>query len=220
MIAAATQGDDPWLLFLEKEYLLKLCFLSDIAARHKLYRVAKISYWPSTKQHYANWEATLEPVHLNTLGEAFVADEDVVLGPRGMRLTKSGSLLGYIVAQYIDGDDEDPIRTQCVDLYIEDALPKYRAYLHRQNKVPTMFVTYLLSSNPALYCLLRPGLATLKPLLIAPPNKACCRNVTTSTSLPRISPSVRALRGDCTTTLPARRVSTCSRQGKVPWDEW
>ena len=138
MIAAATQGDDPWLLFLEKEYLLKLCFLSDIAARHKLYRVAKISYWPSTKQHYANWEATLEPVHLGTLGELYVADEDVIVGPRGMRLTKSGSLLGYIVAQYIDGDEEDPVRTQCVVLYIEDALPKHLAYLHRQNKVNTL----------------------------------------------------------------------------------
>jgi hypothetical protein len=103
-----------------------------------LYRVAKISYWPSTKQHYANWEATLEPVHLDTLGEPFVADEDVILGPRGMRLTKSGSLLGYIVAQYIDGDDEDPVHTQCVDLYIEDALPKHRAYLHRQKKVTTV----------------------------------------------------------------------------------
>jgi hypothetical protein len=131
------------LLFLEKEYLLQLCFLSDIAARHKLYRVAKISYWPSTKQHYANWEATLEPVHLDTLGEAFAADEDVVLGPRGMRLTKSGSLLGYIVAQYINGDDEDPVRTQCVDLYIEDALPKHRAYLHRQKKV-LLFVLYII----------------------------------------------------------------------------
>ncbi len=42
--AAATQGDDPWLLFLENEYLSKLCFLVDIAARHKLFRVAKISY--------------------------------------------------------------------------------------------------------------------------------------------------------------------------------
>ncbi len=40
--AAATQGDDPWLLFLEKDYLLKLCFLIDIAARHKLFRVAKL----------------------------------------------------------------------------------------------------------------------------------------------------------------------------------
>ena len=80
---AATQGDDPWLLFLEAQYLAKLCFIDDTAERHKLFRVAKISYWPSTKDRYANWEATLEPVHLDTTGEPFVADADVVLGPNG-----------------------------------------------------------------------------------------------------------------------------------------
>ncbi len=138
-IADTTQGDDPWLLFLEKEYLLKLCFLSDIAARHKLYCVAKILYWPSTKQNYANREATIEPVHLGTLGELYVADEDVIVGLE-VRLTKSGSLLCYIVAQYIDGDEEDPVRTQCVDLYIKDALPKPLANLHRQNKVNTLLL--------------------------------------------------------------------------------
>jgi hypothetical protein len=72
---AATQGDDPCLLFLESQYLAKLCFLYDIAARHKLYRVAKIPYWPSTKERYANWEATLEPVHLDKTSAPFVADE-------------------------------------------------------------------------------------------------------------------------------------------------
>ena len=50
-------------------------------------------------------------------------------------MTKSAKLLGYILAQYIDGDDEEPTRTECVDLYIEDALPKYRAYQHRRDKV-------------------------------------------------------------------------------------
>jgi hypothetical protein len=65
---AATQGDDLWLLCLESQYLAKLCFLYDIAARHKLYRVAKFSYWPSTKERYANWEETLEPVHLDKVG--------------------------------------------------------------------------------------------------------------------------------------------------------
>jgi hypothetical protein len=136
---AATQCDDPWLIFLETQYLLKLCFLSDIAARHKLYRVAKISYWASNKDRFACWEATLEPVHLDATGEPFVADDDVVVGPRGLRLTKSASLLGYIVAQYIDGDDEDPTRTECVDLYVEDALPKHRAYLHRQKQVTNLY---------------------------------------------------------------------------------
>jgi hypothetical protein len=37
-----------------------VCFVNDIAARHKLNRVAKISFWSSTKYEYANWEATLE----------------------------------------------------------------------------------------------------------------------------------------------------------------
>ncbi len=83
MSAAARQRDDPWLLFLEEQYLQKLCFLYDSPARHKLFRVAAVSYWPSTKGRFANWEATLEPVHLDVKGEPYVADEDVVLGPSG-----------------------------------------------------------------------------------------------------------------------------------------
>ncbi len=42
--AQAAQVDDPWLVLLEEEYKGQVCFVSDIAARHKLYRVAKISY--------------------------------------------------------------------------------------------------------------------------------------------------------------------------------
>ena len=53
---------------------------------------------------------------------------------KGSRLTKSSKLLGYILAQYIDGDEKSPTRTECVDLYIEDAISKHRAYLHRQEK--------------------------------------------------------------------------------------
>ena len=85
--AAATQRDDPWLLFLEEQYLLQLCFLYDSPARHKLYRVAAVSYWPSTKERFANWEATLEPVHLDAKSEPYVADADVVLGPSGTLYT-------------------------------------------------------------------------------------------------------------------------------------
>jgi hypothetical protein len=36
--------------------------------------------------------------------------------------------LGFIVAQYIYGDNEDPERTQCVDEYICDALGKHSRY--------------------------------------------------------------------------------------------
>ena len=127
----AQQTDDPWLLFLTKEYVGKICFLDDIAERHKLYRVANIAYWTSTKQRYANWEATLEPIHLNSDGLFYVADEDVVIGPKGVRLTKAKVLLGYILAQYIDGDDAEPTRTECVDLYIENAMEKLKAYVFK-----------------------------------------------------------------------------------------
>jgi hypothetical protein len=96
-------------------------------------------------------------VHLDAKGDPFATDDDVVQGPNGktiflpfpsqttnltltqpnlgMRLTKSVKLLGYILAQYIDGDDEEPTPTECMDLYIEDALPKHRAYQHRRDKV-------------------------------------------------------------------------------------
>jgi hypothetical protein len=133
----ATQADDPWLLFLTAEYVGRICFLHDVTERHKLYRVCNIAYWTSNKTRYANWEETLEPVHLMSTGLFEVADEDTILGPSGVRLTKSKVLLGYIlVAQYIDGDDEDPTRSDCVDLYIENALEKLKAYLFKlqQNK--------------------------------------------------------------------------------------
>ena len=109
----------------------KNCFLNDIAERHKLYRVCNIAYWTSNKTRFANWEATLEPVHLSSDGTFYVDDKDVVLGPKGIRLTKSKCLLGYILAQYIDGDDEEPTRTDCVDIYIENALENLKAYVFK-----------------------------------------------------------------------------------------
>ena len=130
----ATQTDDPWLLFLTKEYVGKICFLNDIAERHKLFRVCSIAYWTSNKTRYANWEATLEPINLLPSGEFQVPDESTVLGPKGIRLTKSKALLGYILAQYIDGDDEEPTRSDCVDLYIENAIEKLQAYLFKQQQ--------------------------------------------------------------------------------------
>jgi hypothetical protein len=127
----ATQVDDPWLVFLTEEYVGKICFLHDIAERHKLYRVCNIAYWTSTKTRFANWEATLEPIHLSPEGQYYVADEDVVIGSKGIRVTKSKVLLGYILAQYIDGDEEEPTRSDCVDIYIENALDKLKAYVFK-----------------------------------------------------------------------------------------
>ena len=128
LVANAEQVDDPWLLLLEKDYKGQVCFVNDIAARHKLYRVAKISYWSSTKYEYANWEATLEPIHLSSDGSYFVHDKDSVVGPNGTRITRSKCLMGYILAQYINGDEEDPERTVCVDEYMTNALARNAAY--------------------------------------------------------------------------------------------
>ncbi len=55
----------------------------------------------------------------------------MIVCPKGLRLTKSKVILGYILAQYIDGDDEEPTRTECVDLYIENALDKFKAYIFK-----------------------------------------------------------------------------------------
>ncbi len=115
----ATQEDDPWLLFLTETYV------------GKIYRVSNIAYWTRNKTRFANWEATLEPVHMTASGEFAVANEDTIVGPKGARLTKSKFLIGYILAQYIDGDEEEPTRSDCVDLYIENALEKLKAYLYK-----------------------------------------------------------------------------------------
>jgi hypothetical protein len=128
LVTQAEQLDDPWLRLLEKEYKGQVCFVHDIAARHKLYRVARISYWVSIKYEYANCEAALEPIHLAQDGSCFVHDEDSVIGPNGNKITKANCFRGYIVAQYIDGDDQDPERTQCVDEYMDDALEKFSRY--------------------------------------------------------------------------------------------
>ena len=137
----ATQGDDPWLVELTDEYVGKICFIHDIAERHKLYRICKIAYWTSTKTRFANWEATLEPIHLGPDGVFNVADEDVVIGPQGLRVTKSKVLLGYILAQYIDGDDEEPTRSDCVDLYIENAIDKLKAYLFKLQQITRLKIS-------------------------------------------------------------------------------
>jgi hypothetical protein len=55
----AMQSDNPWLVELDREYIGKLCFLHDISLRHKLYRICRVAYWPSTKTRYASWEETM-----------------------------------------------------------------------------------------------------------------------------------------------------------------
>jgi hypothetical protein len=124
----ARQVDDPWLVQLEKDYLGKLCFLHDISMRHKLYRICKISYWPSSRTRNACWEATMEPIHVRHDGDLFLHDDDVVPCSGGRRLTKSTALLGYVLVEYVAGDSEEPTPTDCVDKYIMNALEKHHVY--------------------------------------------------------------------------------------------
>ena len=124
----ATQIDDPWLVMLDEEYVGKLCFLNDVSLRHKLFRICKIAYWNSTRTRHASWEATMEPVHVAADGTPFVHDDDVVVMSTGQRLTKASALLGYVLAEYVDGDDAEPTRSDCVDKYVMDAMQKHVAY--------------------------------------------------------------------------------------------
>jgi hypothetical protein len=125
----ATQQDDPWLLALDREYVNKLCFLDDISFRHKLYRICRIAFWPSTKTRYASWEGTMEPVHIHDDGTIYRLDDDVIQLSNGKTMTKADKLIGYILAEYIDGDDAEPTRSDCVDRYAFHALDKHSAHM-------------------------------------------------------------------------------------------
>ena len=125
----AMQSDDPWLVELDRECVGTLCFLHDISLRHKLYRICRVAYWPSTKTRYASWEGTMEPVHVDQAdGTLYQLDEDVVQVSDGKQITKANKLVGYILAEYIDGDDAEPTRSDCVDSYAFQALEKHNTF--------------------------------------------------------------------------------------------
>ncbi len=70
-----------------------------------------------------------------------VADADTILEPSGARITKSKVLIGYILARYIDGNDEEPTRSDCVDDYIENAIEKLNAYLFKLKQLERVKVS-------------------------------------------------------------------------------
>ncbi len=121
------QSDDPWLVTLDKECVNTLCYLHDISLHHKLYQICKIAYWPSTKTRYASWEGTMEPIHLHPDGSLYRLDDDVVHLSNGKNMTKANKLIGYILAEYIDGNEAEPTRSDCVDRYVFRALEKHIA---------------------------------------------------------------------------------------------
>ena len=54
--------------------------------------------------------------------------EDVVVVSEAKRITKANRLIGYILAEYIDGDDAEPTRSDCVDRYAIQALEKHNTF--------------------------------------------------------------------------------------------
>jgi hypothetical protein len=131
----AIQSDDPWVVELDREYVGKLCFLHDISLRHKLYRICRVAYWPSTKTRYASWEWTMELVHVQDDGSLYQLDDDVVKLTGGKIVTKANKLIGYILAEYTDGDDADPTRSDCVDRYAFHAVEKHQNFLLKTSPV-------------------------------------------------------------------------------------
>ena len=127
------QTDDPWLIDLEHEYVGQYCFLHDISLRHKLFRICKIVYWPSTSTRYASWEATMEPIHVASDSTIYMREEDVVRCSNEKLMTRAKANLGYILAEYVDGDDAEPTRSDCVDRYIMNALQKHAAFVHKSS---------------------------------------------------------------------------------------
>ena len=52
-------------------------------------------------------------------------------------MTKADKLIGYILAEYIDGDDNEPTLSDCVDRYVFRALEKHNAGLQKLSLAQT-----------------------------------------------------------------------------------
>jgi hypothetical protein len=106
------QSDHPWLVALDEEYVGKICYLHDISLQQKLYRICRIAFW------HASWEGTMEPIHVHPDGALYRLDDDVVHLSNGKTMTMANKLIGYILAESIDGDDNEQMRSDCVDRYV------------------------------------------------------------------------------------------------------
>ena len=73
----------------------------------------------------------MEPVHEHPDGTLYRLDEDVVRLSNGATMTRAKNLIGYILAEYIDGDEAEPTRSDCVDRYIMNSLQKHDAFVRK-----------------------------------------------------------------------------------------
>ncbi len=71
-------------------------------------------------------------VHVYSL---FQLDDDVMVMSNGKTVTNTNKLIGYILAEYIHGDDAEPTRSDCVDRYACHALQKFQTFLLKTSSV-------------------------------------------------------------------------------------
>ncbi len=79
----------------------------------------------------------MEPVHLYPDGSLYPLDDDVIHLSNGKTMTKADKLIGYILVEYIDGDEAEPTRSDCVDRYAFRALAKHHAYMDKTRQPQT-----------------------------------------------------------------------------------
>ncbi len=95
--------DEPWLTKLHAEWVGKVLYDGGY------YRVVDILYVHNKgNNRYPCWEATSEPVYLHN-GEFVVHDRNVTLASNGTRVTLKSSLVGFALAEYSNGDKEEPV---------------------------------------------------------------------------------------------------------------
>ena len=120
-------SDDPWLTKLHAEWVGKVLYDGGY------FRVVDILYVHNKgNNRYPCWEATSEPVHLHN-GEFVVHDRNVTLASNGTRVTLKSSLVGFALAEYSNGDKEDPV---CLP-FAAECHARFLQRQARQAAVPT-----------------------------------------------------------------------------------
>jgi hypothetical protein len=126
--ALATPTDDPVYVELDAKYVHKILYDYETRATAKLFRIVSIQFVRSyTASRSSCWEATCEPVYRDAMTGSFhVPSEKQV---PGSHVTLTHALVGYCVAEYVNGIEAEPTYLPWVDQYISyfdtSILPKY-----------------------------------------------------------------------------------------------
>ena len=126
--ALATPTDDPVYLELVEKYNQKILYDFETRATAKLFRVISIQFVRSyTASRFSCWEATCEPVYRDAKTGNFHVPCEIQVP--GSHVTLTHALVGYCVAEYAGGLEDEPSYLPWVDNYIShfntSIMPKY-----------------------------------------------------------------------------------------------